>query len=295
MNPETLPLSIPDPHAEHDHDHGPDDFTHLGLRADAHMMSQPEIGRRRLLGLGALGIGALVGTAVLGRGVQAQAGTGTAASCVITPSETAGPFPADGSRASGQTLNILQQSGIVRTDLTRSLGTGNRVSGVPMTLTMRLVSVAQNCAPLAGHVIYVWMCTPDGRYSLYNQGVTGEDYLRGAAVTNSEGLVTFQAVFPGCYPGRWPHVHFEVYRNLAAAAQGNVGQNALLVSQLALPENVSRAVYADGRYGSSLRNLGSLSLERDMVFRDGVSAQMAQVTGSNSAGYTAGIAVGIRS
>ncbi len=240
-------------------DHAPDDFTHLGLNADADT-------------------------------VQSASGQ-----CSTLPTETQGPYPADGSGASGQTVNILDDSGIVRSDLTRSFGTGNSVSGVPLTLQLRLVNVSSDCTPLGGYVVYIWNCTPDGQYSLYSQNIVKEDYLRGAQVTDAGGLVTFQTIFPGCYAGRWPHIHFEVYENLAAATRGNVGQNVLLVSQIAMPEAECRLVYADSRYGGSTRNLNQITLATDNVFSDGAKAQTPAMSGSVKAGYTASINVGLSS
>ena len=121
-----------------------------------------------------------------------------------------------------------------------------------------------------------------------------EDFLRGAQVTDGSGCVTFQTVFPGCYTGRWPHIHFEIYPNLATAVQGNVNQNVARVSQIAMPEDVSRAVYAGGRYSGSVTNLNRITLASDNVFSGGVQAQMPQVSGSLSTGYTASITVGIQ-
>ncbi|MFC5847850.1 intradiol ring-cleavage dioxygenase [Deinococcus petrolearius] len=324
--PEDRPdLLVVSPDTHDDHDHAPDDFTHLGLAADTNMMSRTPVDRRRLLGLGALGVGTLLGAAALGSRASAAllggggappvgappggappggapAGQGDAdtvssadGQCTTLPEETNGPYPADGSGASGQTVMILNKSGIVRRDLTRSLGTGHRVSGVPLKLTMQLVDVDNNCAPLAGHVIYVWQCTASGEYSLYSQGVTAEDYLRGVQVSDAQGRVTFETIFPGCYPGRWPHIHFEVYPNLGAAVAGNVDKNVSLVSQIALPEKESRLVYADRRYGNSTRNLNQLTLATDTVFSDGAKAQTPRVTGSVKAGYAASINVGLKS
>lgn len=314
---------------EHDdHDHAPDDFTHLGLAADTRMMGRSVLDRRRLLSLGALGVGTLLGATALpgasaailggggrppippggmppggmppggpGGGPGGQGDTDTVKSadgqCSTLPTETQGPYPADGSSASGQTKNILENSGIVRRDVTRS-STGKSAGGVPLTLTMQLVNVKNNCAPLAGHVIYIWHCTAAGEYSLYNQNIAAEDYLRGVQVTDASGKVTFQTIFPGCYAGRWPHIHFEIYPNLAAAVKGNVGSNVTLVSQIALPEKDCRAVYADSRYSGSVRNLNSITLAKDNVFGDGAKAQTPSVTGSVAGGYNASITVGIQ-
>ena len=277
------PILLPYPAADHDHR---DDFNDLGLSADLDMLSRAVLDRRRVLSLGAAGIATLIGGG-LGLARAAQ----SASACVPpVPSETAGPYPADGSAASGQTQNVLTRSGIVRSDLRTSLGTGHRAAGVPLTLRMKLVNVSGGCAPLAGYAVYAWHCTADGAYSMYSPGVVGEDYLRGVQATGKDGTLTFKTVFPGCYDGRWPHIHFEVFPTLAAATSV---RGKVQTSQLALPEAACRAVYAAKGYGNSLNNLGRLSLDRDMVFRDGYASQMAAVTGTPSGGYTADLTVGL--
>lgn len=318
-------LLLVTPEDPHEHEHADDDFTHLGLAADADMMSRTVVNRRRLLGLGALGVGTLLGAVTLGQNAAASvlggagrppmppggmggpppgggpAGQGDAdtvksanGQCSTLPQETQGPYPADGSNASGQTTNILKETGIVRRDVTRSSKTGKVTPGVPLTLHMQLVDVNSNCTPLTGHVIYIWCCTASGEYSLYSKNIVGEDYLRGAQVTDAQGRVSFQMIVPGCYAGRWPHIHFEVYPNLATAVQGNVNQNVTLVSQIAIPEQVCRAVYADKRYAGSTRNLNNISLKTDNVFSDGVKAQTPTMSGNVKSGYTASITVGIK-
>ncbi|PYE51204.1 intradiol ring-cleavage dioxygenase [Deinococcus yavapaiensis] len=280
------PIILPYPDDEHDQ---LDDFNDLGLKADLNMLSRAVVDRRRVLSLGMAGIATLVaGSMGLSR---AAALAQNAASCVpATPSETAGPYPADGSRASGQSTNVLTRSGIVRSDLHTSLGTKNKAAGVPLTLKMTLVDVNKSCAPLAGYAVYAWHCTADGQYSMYTSDVIGEDYLRGVQATGKDGTLTFTTIFPGCYAGRWPHVHFEVFPTVASAT---AARSQVLTSQIALPETTCRAVYATPAYGESSRNLTGTSLERDMVFRDGYASQMAKVTGDASKGYIATITVGL--
>lgn len=286
-------LILPYPADEHD-DHDPDDLNNLGLQADAAMLGRSVMDRRRVLGLGVAGVGALLGTGLLGGlgtfGARAQSSAAGGAACTVIPPETAGPYPADGSVASGQALNVLTRSGIVRSDLRRSLGTGAVAAGVPLTLRLKLVNVNSRCAPLAGYAVYVWHCTADGQYSLYSPGVVGEDYLRGVQAAGPDGVVTFRTVFPGCYAGRWPHVHFEVYPTLGSAT---AARNRVQTSQLALPEAACRAAYATAGYGPSARNLSGTSLTRDMVFRDGYASQLAALTGSAGQGFTAALTVGL--
>jgi len=195
------------------------------------------------------------------------------------PEETAGPFPGDGSNGA----NVLNQSGIVRSDITSSFGSSTtKAEGVPLNITMTINDFANNEAPLAGGAVYVWHCDREGRYSLYSQGVTGENYLRGVQETDGRGQVKFTTIFPACYSGRWPHIHFEVYPSLAKATNS---ANKIATSQMALPDATCQAVYATSGYQQSRSNISRVSLDNDNVFRDGYDLQMPTVTGDPSSGY----------
>lgn len=220
----------------------------------------------------------------------------TGGSCVADPVETNGPYPADGTNiSSGITSNVLTAANVVRSDIRSSfLGSSTATAaGVPVVLTLTLVDVNAACAPLAGHAIYLWHCDRDGKYSLYD--LPAESYLRGVGVTDSNGRATFTTIFPGCYAGRWPHIHFEVFSSLANATGGRY---ARLVSQLAMPSAACGTVYngASG-YTASIRNFAGVSLSSDNVFGDNSSAQIAQQTpamsGNIADGYTAVAVIGI--
>jgi protocatechuate 3,4-dioxygenase beta subunit len=195
------------------------------------------------------------------------------------PEETSGPYPGDGSNGA----NVLNQSGIVRSDITSSFGSSTtKTEGVPLNITMTITDYANNKAPLAGGAVYVWHCDREGRYSLYSQGVSGENYLRGVQETDDRGQVKFTTIFPACYSGRWPHIHFEVYPSLAKATNS---ANKIATSQMALPEATCQAVYATSGYEQSLNNMSRVSLDNDNVFSDGYDLQMPTVTGDPSSGY----------
>jgi protocatechuate 3,4-dioxygenase beta subunit len=100
---------------------------------------------------------------------------------------------------------------------------------------------------------------------MYGSGVTDENYLRGIVKTDSDGLAWFKTIYPACYSGRWPHIHFEVYASVAkAVANGPI----VKTSQIALPAAACRKVYASSSYPNSARNLSQVSLSTDMVFSD---------------------------
>ena len=212
-------------------------------------------------------------------------GGATSATCEEIPSETAGPFPGDGSNGP----NALTESGVVRRDITSSFGgSSGKAEGVPLTINLVIQDQGGGCQPLAGAAVYVWHCDREGRYSMYSEGAIDQNYLRGVQETDASGKVSFTSIFPAAYPGRWPHVHFEVYRSVADATAAG---NPIATSQLALPQDACVAVYATAGYEASVRNLAQTSLSSDQVFRDGSDQQLAAMTGSAGAGYTASLTV----
>ena len=277
---------------EHDHDDHRE-----GLAYDLPCL----VGRRRALGLlGGAGLVAALAACgtddTTGTSAGAKASSGGSTGNVSSssgadyeiPEETNGPYPADGSNG----VNILTDSGVVRKDITSSFGdaTGT-VDGIPLTVQLTVVDVSSAKdagAAVAGAAIYVWHCSREGNYSLYGQGVEDENWLRGVQETDSKGQVEFTTIFPGCYSGRWPHIHFEVYPSLTDATKAQKRQRT---SQLAFPAGVCNAVYATDGYESSVKNFAGMSLDTDNVFSDGHSLQSATLTGSVTKGYTATLRV----
>ncbi|MFI5735353.1 intradiol ring-cleavage dioxygenase [Kribbella sp. NPDC051587] len=256
----------------------------LGLEHDLGV-----IRRRQVLGLFAgAGLVALAGCAPDAATPTPTPSTSTSGTGVEEiPAETAGPYPGDGSNGP----NVLTESGIVRSDITKSFGSASgTATGVPLTVELTVLDAAKD-TPLVGAAVYVWQCDALGRYSLYSEGATTENYLRGVQAADATGKVTFTTIFPAAYPGRWPHIHFEVYASLAdATAAGKISAT----SQLALPENVCMAVYATSGYDGSADNLRRTSISDDNVFGDddGVR-QLAAVAGDAVKGYVARLDVGV--
>jgi protocatechuate 3,4-dioxygenase beta subunit len=195
------------------------------------------------------------------------------------PEETAGPYPGDGSNG----VNALTETGVVRSDITSSFGSASGAAdGVPMMLRMTIIDVATE-QPVEGAAVYVWHCDAEGRYSLYSDGAEDENYLRGVQIADAAGSVTFTSIYPACYAGRWPHIHYEVYPSEESITDAD---NKIATSQLALPDDVNQAVYADARYHASAGNYERVSLESDMVFADGTTNEEPTVTGDATIGYT---------
>jgi protocatechuate 3,4-dioxygenase beta subunit len=161
---------------------------------------------------------------------------------------------------------------------------------VPLTIRLTVRDAATGDA-LAGAAVYLWHCDRGGNYSLYTSGYENENYLRGVQEADATGTVTFTTIFPGAYPGRWPHAHFEVYSDVAGAvSQGPI----VKTSQLALPKEACDAAYTTAGYEQSVRNMVETPLASDMVFGDdGGIHQIASMTGSPTDGYTAALTIGV--
>jgi len=275
---------------DHHHD---DDRLDRGLAFDiGHLMN-----RRRALVLFA-GAGAGVALAACGsddpEATTSSSSTSTTTTAATAeesgtpagaiPNETAGPYPGDGSNGP----DVLLESGIVRSDITASFGSSTTVAvGVPLTVTLTVTDSDTGDA-LPGHAVYLWHCDREGRYSMYSEGVEGENYLRGVQEADDDGKVTFTSIFPAAYAGRWPHIHFEVYESLDLATSSGA---ITATSQLAFPQDVCETVYATDGYEQSIDNLAGVSLESDGIFSDGYDTQLAAMSGSVSGGYTAELTV----
>ena len=282
------------------HDHG--------LASDLEMMRQLAAERRQVLRwllagaatlpLVSCGGGSDTGATASGSGAAAGSGstgtvtTPTTGACTVIPEETGGPYPADGTNTNGGSIvNVLNQSGVVRSDIRASFnGATGVAAGVPLTIKLQLLNASGSCATLAGFAIYLWHCDRDGLYSLYSSGVTGQNYLRGVQETDSAGNLAFTTIFPGCYAGRMPHVHFEVYPSVAKAASA---ANRIKTSQFTFPMATLNEVYASSGYTASVRNLAQISYATDNVFADGTSLQMATVTGNATDGYVVTLSVAV--
>lgn len=210
---------------------------------------------------GVLGIASILPVGKL----MAESGPGQSASpagsCVLIPSETAGPFP----------LDLTANSYYFRQDITEDR------EGAPFTVKMKIIGL-DNCLPMQNVRVNIWHCDKDGKYSGYdnqmNPGQAGLTYLRGYQITDANGEVSFKTIFPGWYSGRICHIHFQVY----------VSTNYAAISQMTYDINTKNAIYAAN---SSVYTKGAdpMTLASDNIFSDGYTYQLASLTGNNTDGY----------
>jgi len=156
--------------------------------------------------------------------------------------------------------------------------------GLPLTLALTVVNVASACNPVANASVEIWQCDADGHYSEYAQpgfDGTGQTFLRGIQTTDSIGQVSFTMIYPGWYAGRATHIHVEVF----------VSGRSVKTTQVAFPENVTAAVYRTGVYAAKGQN--TTSNASDNVFADGVTNELASLSGDTANGYTATLTIGV--
>jgi hypothetical protein len=187
--------------------------------------------REAILAAGSLGLGSLFGAHRLG----AFGGTddAQAASCVLTPEVTEGPYWID--------------TNLTRRDI-REGRTGLRLD---LVLT---VENARTCAPIEGADVEIWHCDADGVYS----GVQGNsgNFLRGGQRAGSKGHVRFETIVPGWYTGRTPHIHMKVF----------VSGNEIHTGQVFFRPRTLREVYAQGVYAG--RGQADRSNSADSIYRE---------------------------
>jgi protocatechuate 3,4-dioxygenase beta subunit len=180
------------------------------------------------------------------------------AACDLMPEETKGPFPNKASNDFVQTSIAADRK------------------GVALTMTLTVVSQKDGCKPMPGAFVDVWHCDAHGEYSEYGgmrmqeADHQHEHYCRGRQMTDQDGKVTFQSIFPGWYPGRAPHIHVEVL---------DKDERSLVVSQVAFPDEASASVYATEHYKGppDMRN------DDDMVFSDSLALNMADKLSGDAA------------
>jgi protocatechuate 3,4-dioxygenase beta subunit len=144
-----------------------------------------------------------------------------AASCLLIGSTTAGP--------------CTTATDLAREDVSEGLG------GLPVRLGLRVVDAS--CEPLVGATVRIWHTNTEGSYSgqtpnnamcLLDQAYAVTNFMRGVQVTDGRGIAYFDTCFPGSYPGRAIHIHFQI----------EVGGASTRVSQLFFPEDITEGVFA---------------------------------------------------
>jgi hypothetical protein len=169
--------------------------------------------------------------------------------CVLIPSETAGPFP----------LDLTENQFYFRQDVREDR------AGVRLNLKMKIIGL-ENCLPMPNVRVNIWHCDKDGNYSGYGNQ-SGLTYLRGYQLADANGEVNFITIFPGWYPGRTCHIHFQVYVSSVYAA----------ISQLTFPHAAKNIIYTENP-SIYTDGVDPVSPNQDGIFSDGYTYQLATLT-----------------
>lgn len=191
----------------------------------------------------------------------------TGTTCDITPLQTEGPYYFD--------------VGEVRRDITEGK------PGTPLLVAFYLVE-AGSCVPIRDAVVDIWHTDADGQYSGYrgqgddNTDTSGETFLRGRQITGADGLVEFESIYPGRYPGRTVHIHFKAYAN----------GRSLVTSQMYFPDDITDIVYSAEPY--SARGSRSTTNENDRLLNgDPINRGLMGHVTQNGDGYVVSLTVGV--
>ena len=191
--------------------------------------------------------------------------------CVLIPTETTRPFP----------LDLSENPFYFRQDIRENK------TGVRLNLKFKIIG-EDNCLPMQNVRLHIWHCDADGLYSgynaSYNVGQKNFTYLRGYQIADAQGEVEFITIFPGLYPGRICHIHFQVYVSSSYAA----------ISQLTFPISTKQEIYA-ANPALYPKGADPVSLENDDAFADGHAFQMATLTPNAETGeYNAYLEVTVK-
>ena len=191
------------------------------------------------------------------------------------PEEDAGPY----------VLDLAANPHLFRSDITEGK------PGVPLVFTFKVFNVKNNCAPIVNARVDIWHCDKDGLYSGFKipdrTDTTGQTFFRGIQLTDKNGHVTFKTIYPGWYPDRMTHIHFQVFLNNGLVA----------TSQVAFPEDITHIVYDSPLYVERGQNMTVVDNINDIAFEDPIADlpyQLCSITPDPSTGgYNAELAVGV--
>lgn len=179
----------------------------------------------------------------------------SAGSCMVTPEQTEGPYYIDVDN--------------VRSDIREDR------QGTPLRVAARVVDT-DGCTPVKDAVFEIWHCDAGGVYSGFGSAPQ-ERFLRGAQVTNADGIAEITTVYPGWYQGRAVHIHAKVHLNNREA----------LTTQFYFDDSVSDTVFVSAPYTSRTGN-------RTRNSSDGIYRRETMLTVSKYGdGYLGLITIGI--
>ncbi|KAF2035371.1 aromatic compound dioxygenase [Setomelanomma holmii] len=165
-------------------------------------------------------------------------------SCILTPEVTQGPYWVQGE--------------LVREDITENQ------EGVPLTLDIQIIDV-NTCEPVPKAFLEIWHCNSTGVYSgviASGNGDTSDEtnldntFLRGIQQSDSDGVVTFETLFPGHYTSRATHIHVMTSQDATVNANETLsGGSVTHVGQMFFDQDLITLVEAEEPYASNTQDI----------------------------------------
>ena len=154
------------------------------------------------------------------------------------------PLPA---KASNCTPTSQTTDGPFYTKATTQRKISSNQSGYKIIYKLKIQN--KNCKPLPNLTISLWQANSQGQYSLIKNS------LRGNQLTNKQGLVTFESIFPGWYPTRAAHLHVKILSQ----------DQTLLSTQLFFPQELVDKIYQTKPYLTKGKE--QISKENDQIYQ----------------------------
>jgi len=190
-----------------------------------------------------------------------QTASSTNKTCTLTPSlievegtpqQTEGPYFVEGMPN--------------RSDIRSDVSDDSIREGIPLHLILNVytVNVTSNnntisCIPLSDAKVDIWYANSLGLYSGVQQDGTQEKtFLRGYQITNDNGTVNFDSIYPGWYEGRAMHIHIKV------STFDGPAKKSEWTSQFYLNNSINEQVHKQVPY--SQHGLPPLKNEDDGIF-----------------------------
>lgn len=206
---------------------------------------------------------------------QGSPTTSAVLDCVVRPELTIGPYFVD------DQLN--------RSDIRSNSADNSVKEGVPLTLNIAVASVGNNsCTPTEGAQVDIWHCDAQGQYSdVSDQGfdTSGQNFLRGYQLTDANGGVQFQTIYPGWYSGRAVHIHFTI------RTKGAGGEDYQFTSQFFFDDTLTDQVYTLEPYAS--KGQRDTRNANDNIFSGGGDQLLLNLQGDTTNGYTGAMSIGL--
>ncbi|KAL2277471.1 hypothetical protein FJTKL_15388 [Diaporthe vaccinii] len=155
--------------------------------------------------------------------------------CALVPETTIGPYYVTGE--------------YIRSDITEGQ------AGVPMHLELQLVDM-NTCEAIPDVLADIWHCNSTGVYSgidtSQGEGGLNSTFLRGVQIADSEGVTSFDTLFPGHYDDRVTHLHVVLQNNYTVESNDTyTGGTTLHIGQLYFDDTLVQAVEATTPYNTN--------------------------------------------